>query len=905
MRRINLMESHFPFICTVILTVAVGGLSSAVIAQPQQSPAANQESAEEVIKRGLNEFEKGDYKAALELFTQAIALKPDDPRAYFYKGMLADETIFLDYLPFPHDPAVKEYTKAIELNPKYADAYFRRGLDQWELEKKIADFDLAIQNNPRYARAYYQRGMARTDELPDWLQRAGDIAFGIFPSTKTPEKDYLKALEVYTPTIRRAIEDFTEAIRIEPDFTDAYFERARASAELKDYKSAVEDFLVVLRREPANVGAHYKLGLAHFDLGDYRKAIEDFTHALELKPGNSTYYSKRGLARFKLGDKDGALDDYLQSLRGHPDKLPKDYLQTLKANPKINDAYYATIEEFLPEILGGVQDKNKVAEVYYERAMLSRYYWSVWGNEDEDTETTIQNFTEAIQHRPGYADAYYQRALVYYERKEDASAVGDFTQAIQLSPQDGSLYYNRGLVNYRLKNWRAAINDFTRALELSPEMTNAFYQRGLAYFQVGADPKAKNDFTRSLKDELVAPDSYYHLGLIYERAGAKEKAIERYLQVVRIISPKELEQRPKRSQLDANLTSIYCRGLARLYLGPRIVDVHVRFSEVRLDQELAKKDLLDQSEQDFTDVIRRQPRFAEAYYQRGRSRLASRVTAFSEGKPTSFGANTKDALEDFSRAIQLKPRLGPVYFTRGQFYAESFEPLKAINDFTQAIRIDPNNAAAYYERGEVYNENYQNHPQDLNAALADFTQVIRIDPGNVNAYAMRVSIREDQNNPQGAIEDCSKIIRFDPAIAAGVYSERGNLRRKLKDFRGALDDYNRAIELNPSEPGSDDAAVAWAYYYRAVARYNLGDGRGANEDYKQALLIRSCLGCKSGSISINPTNKADAFLFRGLSFLRRGDKKASRENLEQAARLYYAQGNMTQYQMVRYQLSKL
>jgi tetratricopeptide (TPR) repeat protein len=126
----------------------------------------------------------------------------------------------------------------------------------------------------------------------------------------------------------------------------------------------------------------------------------------------------------------------------------------------------------------------------------------------------------------------------------------------------------------------------------------------------------------------------------------------------------------------------------------------------------------------------------------------------------------------------------------------------------------------------------------------------------------------------------------------------------MKDYRSALADYTRAIELDPSEPGSDDRGAAHTFANRAYVRLELGDGKGALEDYRQALLIRPCLYCNSGSGSVSQANKADAFFQKGLALLRRGDKSASRQNLEEAARLFYAQGDMPKYQSVKYHLSR-
>jgi hypothetical protein len=52
-------------------------------------------------------------------------------------------------------------------------------------------------------------------------------------------------------------------------------------------------------------------------------------------------------------------------------------------------------------------------------------------------------------------------------------------------------------------------------------------------------------------------------------------------------------------------------------------------------------------------------------------------------------------------------------------------------------------------------------------------------------------------------------------------------KNKMKDNKGEIDDYTRAIELNPY--------FVDAYYKRGIARYNLEDKIGGCEDINTAV----------------------------------------------------------------------
>ena len=106
--------------------------------------------------KGYKKYQEGDLMEAVEAYTKAINLKPEEIRSYFNRGIV--------YIKIgKHDKAIDDYNKAISLNPNYAEAYNNRG---WAYFLK-GIFDLAIQDcnqalllDPDFATAYHTRGMA-------------------------------------------------------------------------------------------------------------------------------------------------------------------------------------------------------------------------------------------------------------------------------------------------------------------------------------------------------------------------------------------------------------------------------------------------------------------------------------------------------------------------------------------------------------------------------------------------------------------------------------------------------------------------------------------------------------------------------------------------------------------------
>jgi tetratricopeptide (TPR) repeat protein len=75
------------------------------------------------------------------------------------------------------------------------------------------------------------------------------------------------------------------------------------------------------------------------------------------------------------------------------------------------------------------------------------------------------------------------------------------------------------------------------------------------------------------------------------------------------------------------------------------------------------------------------------------------------------------------------------------------------------------------------------------------------------------------------IKACSEVIALNPANENAFYL-RGNTKYLLKDYKGAVTDYNRAIELNPEN--------RMAYYNRGFANTKLGNKIASRADFSKA-----------------------------------------------------------------------
>ena len=119
----------------------------------------------------------------------------------------------------------------------------------------------------------------------------------------------------------------------------------------------------------------------------------------------------------------------------------------------------------------------------------------------------IADYTQAIQLKPDYTIAYYNRGIARYRTGDKQGAIEDYTQAIELNKDWGnasgtyygllSAYYNRGLAYNNKGDKQSAIADYTQAIQLKPDFASAYYQRARIRRDGNDKPGALADFQKA------------------------------------------------------------------------------------------------------------------------------------------------------------------------------------------------------------------------------------------------------------------------------------------------------------------------------------------------------------------------------------------------------------------------
>ncbi len=76
----------------------------------------------------------------------------------------------------------------------------------------------------------------------------------------------------------------TRLIQDQPDFAEAWNQRAIFYYMREEYEKSRDDCIQAIKLNPVHFGALHGLGLCHAALGEYRAAIQAFRKALEIQP---------------------------------------------------------------------------------------------------------------------------------------------------------------------------------------------------------------------------------------------------------------------------------------------------------------------------------------------------------------------------------------------------------------------------------------------------------------------------------------------------------------------------------------------------------------------------------------------------------------------------------------------
>lgn len=276
---------------------------------------------------------------------------------------------------------------------------------------------------------------------------------------------------------KEAIKLVSQAIKLQPNYAQAYLLRGWLYSQLRNNSKATLDYNKAISIDPEYDASYMLRAATKIALEDQSGALNDYNKAISINPDNFNALEGRGFVRQTLNDNKGALDDFNQASKINPirEKDNKYRIAVLIGKCGANGA--------IGNIREALQDCNKATEVLNDR-----------GGDPNKLSAVYSNLGTAK-----FRSGDKQGALV------------DLNKSISLNSSEPNPYINRGSLKYALKDKPGALADFNRALSL--KSTNVNIYLGIAIIK-----EESGEFQESLSYYKKAEEIYSQKGDILNKS---------------------------------------------------------------------------------------------------------------------------------------------------------------------------------------------------------------------------------------------------------------------------------------------------------------------------------------------------------------------------------------------------
>jgi tetratricopeptide (TPR) repeat protein len=224
-----------------------------------------------------------------------------------------------------------------------------------------------------------------------------------------------------------------------------------------------------------------------FTAADIAKSIEYYRQAIDLDPQYAPAYA-------------GLADAYALGSVGGGGRAPKETI------PKAREAAAKALEL-----------DNSLGEAHLSLALVRTYYDWDWPGANEE-------FKQAIELSPNYAEAHHFYSHYYMALGRIDDSLGESKRALELDPLSPDLIWHLGWHYFYARQYDQAVAQLVKALELSPNIPMAHLFLGLAYEQKNMLPQSFAEYERVRGLVPGTPFALSDMGHAYAVSGNETQA---------------------------------------------------------------------------------------------------------------------------------------------------------------------------------------------------------------------------------------------------------------------------------------------------------------------------------------------------------------------------------------------
>jgi tetratricopeptide (TPR) repeat protein len=279
-----------------------------------------------------------------------------------------------------------------------------------------------------------------------------------------------------------AIADYGEAIRLDPDRADAYFERGTIYwLEKMNPDGAIADFNEVIRLTPQNARGFMGRATAYSLKNDLDRALADYTTAIGLDPRDVPLFALRAFTHERKGDLDAALADYRHAATMPPrDADGVDAGRQAAADMRRIELTFAALGMAIglapaapaplaptrPRRLGPSLSLPPASPNTSDRAVCER----IGGDPGEAIVSCTRLISSGAVTGGELAAAHVWRGIHLGAAADHDGAIDDYGTALRIDRVSLSAHVGRAMLYERKGDIDRALADYRMAAALSPRM---------------------------------------------------------------------------------------------------------------------------------------------------------------------------------------------------------------------------------------------------------------------------------------------------------------------------------------------------------------------------------------------------------------------------------------------------
>jgi len=340
----------------------------------------------------------------------------------------------------------------------------------------------------------------------------------------------------------KAVADYGECIKLNPQDENYYCKRADLFLKIKDYVRAESDYKKVIELNQGNYNALMGIAAIRSEQKEWTSASKAYSTAISYYSGVSEPYYRRALCYIQMQDWRLAVDDLIEAISiaynedaiaSCMDMVHDPEFGILRAKLKLKAAR-DTNNGLWYFLLGGLYEERKEFD-----SAIESYEESNKMNVDAETYFRICNcycqkgdFERALRYvnyalnKNSLKDYFLsKKADILYElgRYDDAISICD--AMIKEEPEESSAYFSRGFIKQYTNDEKGAVEDYDIVALLEPEYSSVYANRAKCYKSLNKLAMMTSDCNKVIELENTQ-EKYQSIPFAYQMLGMREKAME-------------------------------------------------------------------------------------------------------------------------------------------------------------------------------------------------------------------------------------------------------------------------------------------------------------------------------------------------------------------------------------------